>query len=392
VAVAHGIRAGLTMLRHVWFIASRDLKLSLHSRETILWVFIMPVFFFWFIGTVTSGFGSSRGEPTTPLAIEGEKDGGFLAAELRERLAQQGYRVLTEEAGEAFAESTRRLRVPAGFTDSVLARTPVVIRYEHQHEGIGAEYEQVRVGRAAYTVLADVIVSARDGATPAAETVAAVRTAPRPLTLAVESAGVRRRAPSGFEQAIPGILVMFTLLVMTTSGAVLLVVERRQGLLRRLASAPIDRRSIVGGKWVGRLGLGLVQLAFGMITGTVIFGMDWGPNFVVVLLVLVLYAAMMAALGMFLGCIARTEGQSIASGVLASNTLAALGGCWWPIEIAPAWMQKVSLFLPTGWAMNALHGLVSFGASPWTVLPNIAAMIGLGAALLLAAARTFRWE
>jgi ABC-type multidrug transport system permease subunit len=135
-----------------------------------------------------------------------------------------------------------------------------------------------------------------------------------------------------------------------------------------------------------------VQLTLGIITGTLIFGMHWGPNFPVVVLLLLVYGAMMAALGMFLGCIAKTEGQAIAVGVLASNTLAALGGCWWPIEVAPAWMQKLALFLPTGWAMNALHGLVSFQAAPITVLPNIAAMLALGALLFGAATRSFRWE
>ena len=34
-------------------------------------------------------------------------------------------------------------------------------------------------------------------------------------------------------------MVMFTVLVLGTSGAILLVIERRQGLLRRLAYAPI---------------------------------------------------------------------------------------------------------------------------------------------------------
>ena len=39
----------------------------------------------------------------------------------------------------------------------------------------------------------------------------------------------------------------------------------------------------------------------------------------------------------------RTEGQAVGIGVLATNVLAALGGCWWPIEITPAWMQTLAL-------------------------------------------------
>jgi len=54
--------------------------------------------------------------------------------------------------------------------------------------------------------------------------------------------------------------------------------------------------------------------------------------------------------------------------------LAALGGCWWPIEVAPGWMQTLALFLPTGWAMDALHKLVNFGGGPAAALPHVSAM------------------
>ena len=43
------------------------------------------------------------------------------------------------------------------------------------------------------------------------------------------AAGKRKEIPSGFDQAIPGILVMFTLLVLLTSGGSMLVFERNQG-------------------------------------------------------------------------------------------------------------------------------------------------------------------
>ncbi len=58
------------------------------------------------------------------------------------------------------------------------------------------------------------------------------------------------------------------------------------------------------------------------------------------MLVLASYAAMVAVFGMLLGNFARMEGQVIGFGVIVSNVLAALGGCWWPIEITPPWAQK----------------------------------------------------
>jgi ABC-type multidrug transport system permease subunit len=56
---------------------------------------------------------------------------------------------------------------------------------------------------------------------------------------------------------------------------------------------------------------------------------------------------------------------------------AALGGCWWPVEVTPPWMHTLSLFLPTGWAMDAMHTLISFGSAASSALPHV---IGLSAA------------
>jgi ABC-type multidrug transport system permease subunit len=187
-------------------------------------------------------------------------------------------------------------------------------------------------------------------------------------------------------------MVMFTLLVLLTSGAVLLVAERREGLLRRLASTPIPRSAVVLGKWIGRMALGLVQIAFALLTGAVLFHMNWGPDFGAVALVLVVYAGLNASLGLLLGSVARSEGQSVGIGVLTSNVMAALGGCWWPIEITPAWMQKLALVLPTGWAMDALHKLVSFQAGPWSVLPHVVALALAALAAGWGAVRLFRFE
>jgi ABC-type multidrug transport system permease subunit len=120
--------------------------------------------------------------------------------------------------------------------------------------------------------------------------------------------------------------------------------------------------------------------------------MDWGPNLGVVIAVMTAYGALMASIGMLLGSIARTEGQAAAIGVISANILAALGGCWWPIEVTPAWMQKLQLFLPTGWAMDALHKIISFEAPPLDVAVHIVGMALAAFVLLAVSSRVFRFD
>jgi ABC-type Na+ efflux pump permease subunit len=386
------------MLKSAWFIARSDAAYMLARRETILWTFVMPIVFFYFIGTVTAGFGGSLNQRER-LAVRGANDAGFLADQLMLRLEAQKFEVVRPATDEAFAGYTRRLTLPAPpaphktFTDAVLAGQPQALSFERGGDDpMAGSYDQVRVARATYEVLADLAVVRLNGQTVSPEAFAALAAQPRALTLDVSSAGKLIVPPSGFAQAVPGTLVMFTMLVLLTSGAISLVIEREQGLLRRLASAPMSRGSIVLGKWAGRMMLALVQVAFAMLVGTVLFGIDWGHALPMVALVLFGWAAFTASLAIVLANVARTLAQTAGIGVFTTQVMAALGGCWWPIEITPSWMQTLALFLPTGWAMDAIHKLVNFGYDAPVAVPHVVAMFAGALVLGWIGARKFKFQ
>ncbi len=387
------------MGRAARFIAGADLKNMLRQREALLWVFVMPIVFFYFIGTVTGGFGRPRGTPDRPdaLLLDAPADGGPVLDEVIRKLEAQNFKVDRKVTAGTAAKATRLLTIPRSgdgltFSEAVAAGKRQALTYATRAEGSAVQYQQLRIGRAVYGVVADLAVIATDGTTADAPAFRALEAAPRHVTLAVESAGTRRRAPVGFEQAIPGTLVMFTMLVSLTSGGIALVLERRLGLLRRLAAAPISRSSVVAGKWAARMALAIVQIGFAMLTGSLLFRMDWGPSLPMVMLVLLAWAAFNASLSLLLGSLARTEGQMVGIGVISSMALGALGGCWWPIEVAPRWMQSLAKLLPTGWVMDGLHRLISFGDPAVAALPHVLA-IALGALLLAwAGTRVFRYE
>jgi ABC-2 type transport system permease protein len=372
------------MLKDVFFLISRDLSHLLRRREALLWTFIMPMIFFYFIGSISGGFG--RMDAADLIAVSISPDAGFLAGELTHRLEQRNFRVIDDE------NYFRLIRIPAGFTDSVLAGKPVKLDYIRHGSGIDSDYEETRIRRAVFGLSSDVIAIQAKGLTPSAQAFADLASGPHEIALIVSSAGKRKVAPIGFEQAVPGMLVMFTMLVLLNVGGVTILTERRLGILRRLASAPMSRGAVVAGKWGARVSLGLIQIVVAMITGTLLFRVHWGDHIVAIFLVLAAYAGMIALFGLLVGNAARSDGQVIGLGVVLSNVLAALGGCWWPIEITPPWAQKLALVFPTGWAMDALHKLMNFGDSPIAVLPHIAAFLGVGLIAAWVLARKFRFE
>jgi ABC-type Na+ efflux pump permease subunit len=367
------------MLRDALYIARKDARYLLSRRETLVWTFVMPIVFFYFIGAISGG--NRQADSRDALAVSVPPDAGLLADQLIQRLTAGDYRVVRTRSSEEFLSYGRRLEIPDGFTGAVFAGHPMKVRFTRTGQELDTTFDQVRIARAVYTLLAD-LPAIRSGTEPA----------PHTLTLDVHSAGKHVEPPVGFQQSVPGIMVMFTLLVLFTSGAVTLTIERRLGILRRLASSPMSRGAVVAGKWGARMIVGAIQIAFAMLAGRILFHVNWGPNLPMVILTLLAYGALAAALAMILGNVCPTEGQVIGLGVILSNVMAGLGGCWWPIEITPLWAQKMALFLPTGLTMNALHKLVNFGDSPAAVVPHVAALAAAAALALYILSRTFHFQ
>lgn len=383
-------------MRNVFFIAWHDVRYQLRQGGTLLWLFVMPPIFFFFIGTVTTGFrGSMTGTTATPITVVASVP-GFLQDQIDLRLRENDFS--TEWHNEVVLDvdrnpPTRVLTLGDNFSDQLVAGQQVGASYDTKATALSRNFETIRVQRSMYTVLADVIVAdARSQEPLSANALVKLNAAPRVWQLEVSTAGQRQNIPSGFEQAIPGILVMFTLLVLLTSGGSMLVLERLQGLLRRLASAPMTRTEVVAGKWSGRMVLAALQVGFAVIVGTFLFKMDWGPDVAMIAVVLAAWAAFCASAGLLLGSLASTEGQAAGLGVLFANMLAALGGCWWPIEVTPDWMQGLQKLMPTGWTMDALHKLISFEAGAASAIPHVVILLVASLAVAAFAVNRFRYE
>ena len=335
------------------------------------------------------------GATATPIVLAA-RDPGFLKEQVDLRLRDNSFEPEWRDEVVPDAEGNLPRRVLAlddNFSDHIEAGEQVTASFDTRASALSRQYEIIRIQRSLYTALADIVTAdARAGGNLSAAALVELNNETRVWQLDVAPAGQRQVILSGFEQAIPGILVMFTLLVLLTSGGSMLVFERNKGLLRRLAYAPMSRTEVVAGKWGGRMVLAVLQVASAVLVGTLAFDMQWGPDVPMVIAELLAWAAFCASAGLMLGSLARTDSQAAGLGLLVANVLAALGGCWWPIEITPPWMQALQNFMPTGWAMDALHKLISFEAGAASALPYVLTLL-LGSAVVAGiAVRSFRYE
>jgi ABC-2 type transport system permease protein len=72
--------------------------------------------------------------------------------------------------------------------------------------------------------------------------------------------------------------------------------------------------------------------------------------------------------------------------------MALLGGCWYPIELFPQFVQNFAKILPTTWAMQGLLDIVLRGRGFLAVLPNALVLLGFAVVFFVVGVLRFRYE
>ena len=206
--------------------------------------------------------------------------------------------------------------------------------------------------------------------------------------MAVRVAEVRASATHKAELSAPastqysmGFTVFFVLMI-CLAGAGGFIEEREFGTLRRLLATPTSRVRIVGGKLLGVASIGALEAAVLVGFGVLVFRVPWGSSPAAVALVLASLVLASTGLGVMLSAVARTRSQLSAVSSVLSTALAMLGGCYWPTEITPPFMQKVALATPTGWAMIGLKDIVARGMGVTSALVPCAVLLGMAVLFL----------
>ena len=194
----------------------------------------------------------------------------------------------------------------------------------------------------------------------------------------------------GFGQSIPGIGSMFVMFAVL-GGMALLIEDKRQGTIQRLASMPVTRSQLLGGKILGRFSLGMMQYLIIFAIGIVV-GQSFGRDLLALVLIMLAFALCVTALSFALGSFVKDETQAAGLTNLLGISLAALGGAWWPLEIVPELMRTVGHISPVAWAMDGYISLMIENGDLGTVYPSILILLAAAAVFFVFGIRRFRYD
>jgi ABC-2 type transport system permease protein len=179
--------------------------------------------------------------------------------------------------------------------------------------------------------------------------------------------------------AAMGVLFLF---FTVGAGARSLITERKEGTLQRVRAAPISDSSVLLGKSIGVLSIGLASMLTIWLVTSVVFRAPWG-NPVAVLGVIVAIVFAVAGISTLVTGLARTDAQADGYTAVVAFALALLGGSFQQPGSLPGVFQKLALLTPNGWALRAFTQIGAGGANLRGVLPSIAVLVTIGAVTTL---------
>ncbi len=369
-------------------IGVNDLRLFLRDRASFIWLFVIPTAFVYFMGFANRGPGSPA-NPRPAVLVE-NRDTNFLSAVFLEELGARGLNVVSPTNAD---NAKRGVRIPADFTAKVRAGGQAKVEFFTVGNGDDAASAMIelRLVRALIAINSHLLehAAASGGQPPTAESLRTIQRRENPVTLEARFAG-RKPIPTGFNLSLPGVIVMYLLMNLLIFGGATMTNERRGVLLRRMMVHPIRRGDLITGKLCGLVFLGAVQVVYFLVVGRFWFKVNLGDQLGSILLVLLVYVWVAASLGLLVGSVVRAEDKVAGLCVLASLVMAALGGCWWPLEIVPDGVKVIAHCVPTGWAMDALHQLITFGGGLGGASTALGVLALFGLAANIAAVKFFR--
>ena len=196
---------------------------------------------------------------------------------------------------------------------------------------------------------------------------------------------------NSYAHSFAGMSIQFILFMGIDAGIALLLM-RQDGMWRRLRAAPLSRAVLLGSRAVATTLIAMMILAVVYLVARLVFDVRIAgsvPGFAMVAGAFALLAAttglMIAALG---GSVGATRGVAMFSVLI----LVMLGGAWVPSFLFPEWLQHVTEFTPTRWAVDGLDGATWRGLPLQSAFLPTAILLGWSALFALIAVWRFDWE
>jgi ABC-2 type transport system permease protein len=195
---------------------------------------------------------------------------------------------------------------------------------------------------------------------------------------------------NGYAHSFGGMGVQFILFMGLDVGIALLML-RQSGLWQRLRAAPLSRTMLLGSRTVSAALMAGFILVVLFTFARVVFGVRILGSFAGFVGVCAALSLMTAAFGLMIAALGETVEATRGYSIMATLIMVMLGGAWVPTFIFPKWLQRLTVVVPTRWAMDGLDGMTWRGLGFSAAVLPIAILLGFTLLFGAIAVMRFRW-
>jgi ABC-2 type transport system permease protein len=378
-------------MKRIFDITVKDLRQILRNRMSFLFLLIMPIVFTLVFGLAFGG-PSKTTDPRLPVGTL-DLDSGSLSADLKSMLSASTVIRLDETPGRSEADlkslvSSGKLAaaivIPTGYSQSIRDGNPLKL-------SVYADSSQTSSATVESEILVAVnrLTSARRTAGIAAKVtgdpsvfdpaMAAALTAWQnpPIQVSITSgfsSTPQDQKVMSLAHSSPSMMLQFAIASLLTAATVI-VNERKTRSLQRLLTTATSRFQILCGHYLAIFSMIFIQFLILILFGQLL-GVDYLRLPLATLLVAAVSAICIAALGLLIGVMAKSEEQAIIFSLIPMFVLSGLGGAWVPLEFTGATFQAIGHVSPVAWALDGFKDIVGRGLGFNAVLLPAAALLG----------------
>lgn len=191
---------------------------------------------------------------------------------------------------------------------------------------------------------------------------------------------------------VPGILAMSIMNSGLIGLASAFVTYREKGILRRIKATPFPLWQFITARIISQLLISVAQAAVLLALARLIFDLRWEGNLFAIFVMVIVGAIAFLSIGFVISSFAKNQEAADAISNAIAFPMLFLAGVFFPLDMAPDWLQPIAALLPLKYFADGLRNIMAHGSTlpgEWLniLILFITAVIGL-----LLSVRFFKWE
>jgi len=189
---------------------------------------------------------------------------------------------------------------------------------------------------------------------------------------------------------VPAVLaILVTVIGMFLSG-LNIVREKELGTIEQINVTPIRKYQFIFGKLTPFLIIGLVELAFGLTVGKLLYNIPINGSLFVLFTTAAVYLITILGIGLLISTLARTLQQSIFISFFFVMVFMMMSGLFTSVETMPNWAQSANIINPIAYFMKLIRTILLKGSGFRDIYHDLFALIIYGFAILSLATWRYR--